>query len=270
MTKQKIEIIYEDADILAINKPSGLSVTKERSGKDQLMDLLTGQIGKGTADNLRLIHRLDKLISGVILIAKTKDAQSKYSSDFAKGKIEATYLALVKGCPARTRGRIGYKLRPDGKIMGKMAIAKKHSKDALTEWEQLANFGLLNLMAIRPKTDRTHQIRVHMPAAGMPLAIDPLYGDERGIYLSDFKSGYNLGKYAQEKPLIDRLTLHSYQIRFLDKINEKPQVFIAGLDKKFKTVIKMLTKHNPKGTEAFICDGVYEKIVNGEPLLLTN
>ena len=270
MAKQKIGIIYEDDNVLAVNKPSGVSVTKERSGKAQLVDLLALQIGKEPAENLRLIHRLDKLTSGVMIIAKTKEAQSKYSSYFEKGEVGKTYLAIVSGRAARRQGRVGYKIRPDGEIMGKMAIAKKKGKDALTEWEQLADFGALSLLAVRPKTCRTHQIRVHMPAAGMPLAIDPLYGTGRGIYLSEFKAGgYNMGKLAEEKPLIERLTLHAYQLQFLKQQEDKPQVFVAGLDKKFKTVIKMLTKHNPKGADAFFDKEIYERIINDEELEIT-
>lgn len=267
MAKEKIEIIYEDADILVINKPTGLSVTKERSGKDQLVDVLAEQMDKKAVESLRLIHRLDKLTSGVMILAKTKEAQSQYSSYFEKGLAQKTYLAIVSGRAERPRGRVGYKLRPEGQVMGKMAIAKNKGKDALTEWEQLADFGNLSLLAIRPKTGRTHQIRVHMPAAGLPLAIDPLYGSERGIFLSDLKNSYNLGKRAEEKPLIDRLTLHSYQLRFTEKVAGKPDFFVAELDKKFKTAIKMLTKHNPKGEDAFFDRNIFEIILSGQELI---
>ena len=266
MAKTKIEIIYTDNDILVINKPSGLSVTKERSGKVSLLDILAEQMNPEEAENLRLIHRLNKLTSGVMVLAKNKKSQSKYASDFEKGFAQQIYLAIVSGRAARTRGRIGYKIRPEGTILGKMAIAKKKGKNALTEWEQLADFGNLSLLAIRPKTIRTHQIRVHLPAAGMPLAVDPLYGSDRGIYLSEIKASYNLAKKAKEKPLIERLTLHSYQLQINEKTQEKPDVFVAGLDKKFKTAIKMLTRHNPNGTKAFFNEDTYQKIIDSGEL----
>jgi len=122
----------------------------------------------------------------------------------------------------------------------------------------LLSFGAVIL---RKKAGRTHQIRVHLPHIGLPLVIDPLYGSTRPLYLSYFKPDYRLAKDQIEKPLIERLTLHAYQIQLTERQDSCPVCFVAGLDKKFAATIKMLTKHNPKGLDAFFNPDDFTKIV---------
>src|SRR4030042_414632 len=98
MSKAKVEIIYEDDDIIVINKPAGVSVTKDRTGAAQLKDLLGAQ--------LRLVHRLDKDTSGVMLLAKNVKAQTEFTAYFEKRHVQKTYLALVAGFVPATPGTI--------------------------------------------------------------------------------------------------------------------------------------------------------------------
>lgn len=267
MAKIKIEIIYQDSDILVVNKPTGISVTKDRSGKRQLLDFLEDQLGSQAADKLKLIHRLDKLASGVMMLAKTAQAQSQFSSMFEKQLLTKIYLVLVTGfVPIRGFGQINAKMIKDRNNPGRMTLTRKKGKDARTTWRQLADFGSHSLIEAKMITDRTHQLRLHLPSMGLPLAIDPTYGKDDPIYLSEFKRKYNVGKYKEEKPLIDRLTLHAYQLKFDWPIEGKPQNFVAGLDKNFKTTIKMLAKHNLNGPNSFKDSADFEKIINSEPI----
>jgi 23S rRNA pseudouridine955/2504/2580 synthase/23S rRNA pseudouridine1911/1915/1917 synthase len=278
MAKAKIEIIYDDNDIFIINKPAGMSVTNDRTGASQLIDILAQQLPAEMVNHLQLVHRLDKQTSGVMILAKTPQAQSEYSGYFARRLVRKIYLAIVTGFPPADRGRIEARLTPDGRIPGQMRITDKKGKEALTEWKLLASFNSTHLLAVLPVTGRTHQIRLHLPSIGLPLAVDPLYGSSRPLLLSDFKQNYNLGKYQEEKPLLDRLSLHAYQLEFTGADDDSaswlqqshpPDYFIAGLDKKFKACIKMLTKHNPLGKNAFINPDDFKKIINTERLDLS-
>jgi RluA family pseudouridine synthase len=269
MSKTKVEIIYQDDDILVVNKPAGISVTKDRTGAAQLKDLLSAQ--------LRLVHRLDKDTSGVMLLAKNVQAQTKFTAYFEKRQVKKTYLAIVTGFVSALQGTIDASLTRDRKNTTLMCIAKKKGKESVTNWRLLADFGRVALLAVEPLTGRMHQIRVHLPRIGLPLAIDPLYGSSRPIFLSEFKSEYRLGVNQIEKPLIERLTLHAYQLSFrakpeaqsrnlIDNSLNCPDCFVARLDKKFAACLKMLTKYNPKGLNAFLNPDDFSKILNGDKL----
>ena len=284
MLKAQIEIIYQDNDIIVINKPPGVSVTKDRSGAAELSDILNDQLGPQISSRLRLVHRLDKHTSGVMILAKNAETQSVFSSYFEKKLIKKTYLALVTGAVPDSQGTINARLIRSRKNPALMCITHKKGKEAVTDWQLLADFGIVALLDVSPLTGRTHQIRLHLPSIGLPLAIDPLYGSSRPLFLSDFKFDYRLSKGQTEKPLIDRLTLHAYQIQLLNPkpnpVRSKrpegsvplsagtsngancPDYFIAQLDKKFTATVKMLTKHNPKGLDAFVNHDDFSKILN--------
>lgn len=271
MSKAKVGIIYQDDDIIVVNKPAGISVTKDRTGALRLFDILTGKLGPKIIGELRLVHRLDKDASGVMILAKNKQPQRRFSGYFEKGLIKKMYLALVSGIPAGRQGIINAPLIRNRKNTALMCIAAKKGKKAVTDWQLLADFGSVSLLAVRPLTGRTHQIRIHLSSIGLPLAIDPLYGAKQPLFLSDFKSDYRLAKDKTETPLIERLTLHAYQLVIPagpvpEGAGIHPDCFIAGLDKKFAATIKMLTKYNPKGPNAFLNPDLFSTITNARRL----
>lgn len=260
MARKQIEIVYQDDNVIVINKPSGVSVTKDRNGKTELVELLSEQLYG--AERLLLIHRLDKPTSGVMILAKNTETQSRLSGDFENRLIRKTYLAIVDGFVDEPSGQIALPLAHSKKNPELMVVSDKRGKESVTKWKLLADFGSLALLAVQPITERAHQIRVHMKNANLPLAIDPLYGSIRPLMLSDFKANYRLGKDREENPLIDRLTLHAYQLE-LNFSKDRPECFIAKPDKKFSATIKMLTKHNPKGLAAFLNPDDFASIING-------
>ncbi|AQT69295.1 Ribosomal large subunit pseudouridine synthase C [Anaerohalosphaera lusitana] len=260
-----IDIIHKDDELLIINKPAGFSVTKDRTGKPDIVALLRKQLGPD--ETILLVHRIDKPTSGIMLIARTKDAQRKYAGCFAKRKIEKTYLAIVSGVVPDDTGTIKRPIAPSKKQPGTVYVSPRRGKQAVTEYRLLADFGLAALVAANPITGRTHQIRIHFADIGCPLAIDPLYGSSNPLLLSDFKPKYRLPEGKTERPLIETLTLHAYQITLpADETHTKPRKFTAPLPKKFNAAIKMLTKHNPAGPDAFLNYSDFERITNSDPI----
>jgi RluA family pseudouridine synthase len=270
MRKDSIEIIYKDDDIIVINKPAGVSVTKDRSGEPQLEDFLGPQLGEEQTTRLRLVHRLDKDTSGAMILARNRAAQQLFAGYFENRQVKKTYLALVKAAVRTYEGVIDAPIGRDRKNPELMRINHRDGKESITQWRLLADFGLVSLLAVSPLTGRTHQIRVHLPSIGFRLAIDPMYGTSEPIMLSDFKRDYQLGNNQFEKPLIDRLTLHAYQIEipylapgFTGGSNS---IFVAPLDRKFAATIKMLTKYNADDFAAFLNMDDFSKIMDCQPL----
>lgn len=266
MSKNSIDILFENNDIFLINKPSGISVTADRSGDRDVLDILNGQISP--KEPLRLVHRIDKETSGILLIARDKDAQSRYSSLFAKRKVSKLYLAIVKGPLPYKKGSIKDPIARSKRNPQAMHVHPRLGKPAHTAWKQLADFGVLTLVAAQPITGRTHQIRIHFAHRGMPLAIDSIYSTSDPIMLSAYKSRYRPKPFKDEKPLIERLTLHAYQLTIpIGPIEEqKMKTVVAPPDKKFTAAIKMLSKHTQNMAEGFIDQADFDCLLNAKPM----
>jgi len=205
----KISIVYEDTNLLVINKPSGL-ITHPKNAEDTQKSV-TGwlvekypEIKTVGEDPLRpgLVHRLDKDTSGLLVIAKTQDSFFYLKSLFQDKKIKKFYLALVNGKPKEPKGiidapmgRIGMKRTTQ--LHGKKKL--KDEKTAVTEYNTLKNFRDFTLLEVSPHTGRTHQIRVHLKSIGTTVAGDPLYGHK------------NVTNPKQP----ERLFLHAYKLQFV-------------------------------------------------------
>lgn len=266
MAKKKIEILFENEEILVVNKPVGVSVTADRGGAADLLMLLTEELSP--AEPLRLVHRLDKDTSGILLVAKNKTAQSRYSRLFAKRMVQKLYLAIVRGPLPYAGGSIKDPIARSKRNPQAMHVHPRLGKPSHTVWKQLADFGMLALVSAQIVTGRTHQIRIHFSHRGMPLAIDSIYGSAEPLMLSGFKNGYR-GKFEKdEPPLIDRLTLHAYQLTVPvgPEEREEQRTFTAPLDKKFAAAIKMLAKHTAKSAAGFKDPEDLQRILRAEPL----
>jgi RluA family pseudouridine synthase len=266
MAKSDIDILFENGEILLINKPSGISVTADRSGAPDVLKLLNQQ--RSPSEPLRLVHRLDKETSGILLIAKHKDAQSRYSRLFAKRKVQKLYLAIVKGPLPYKHGSIKDPIARSQRNPQAMHIHPRLGKPSHTVWNQLADFGSLSLVSAQIITGRTHQIRIHFSHRGMPLAIDPIYGSANPLMLSSFKLDYRPKSDRDETAMIDRLTLHAYQLTIPvgPEETEKTETFVAPLDKKFASAIKLLTKHTSQSAPGFFNDETLRHILAAQPL----
>ena len=181
-------ILYEDEEVLALNKPSGLAVqggTKTRNHIDRLLSAW----GEGL-ERPRLVHRLDRDTSGVLVLGKTPGAAAKLAGSFARRKAEKTYWAIVAGFPKPGEGIVDLPLAKRGRDeREQMVPADRKDEDAEaaeTEFVTLSRAGpRAAWMALRPHTGRTHQLRAHMQAIGHPILGDPKYFDEASKALSE-------------------------------------------------------------------------------------
>ncbi len=183
-----LEILYEDKDLIVLNKPAGLVVHPAAGNPDRtLVNALIAHCGSGLEGGLTgiggeqrpgIVHRLDKDTSGLMVAAKTEAAHQGLVEQFAARTIERSYLALVWGLPSPAAGTITGNIGRSPRNRKKMAVLRRGGRPAETGYRVLKSLqnGKVSLVECRLKTGRTHQIRVHMAEAGHPLLGDPLYG----------------------------------------------------------------------------------------------
>lgn len=217
---EALEILFEDDRLIAVAKPANLATIPGRGERDSVLEMLSRQIGlpcSGMSDpRLRIVHRLDKGTSGVLLMAKDAAAQRAISEQFQNNQVRKEYLAIVVGRPGEEHGEIDAALAPHPTSRDRMAV-NRHGRSAVTAWKLEQPLGRFSLLRCFPKTGRTHQVRVHLKSIGLPLAVDPLYnpappGREAGIFLSHIKRDYRPTAGENERPLIARLTLHAEKL----------------------------------------------------------
>jgi RluA family pseudouridine synthase len=237
----QLAVLYEDEHVLAVDKPAGLGTEPDRwdEARPHLIGSLLARAGAGSRP--RLVHRLDRETSGVMLVAKSLEAERHLRSAFdAEGQIVKQYLALVDGeyvGPALIDRAIG----PDAKKSGRMR-ADEGGKPARTEVRVERRFRGFTLLACRPWTGRTHQIRVHLAASGYPLTVDAFYGHRKALALSEIKPGYRKKPGRAETPLIERLTLHSAALEF-PAVGDTRRVRVeAPLPRDLERVLKQLAR----------------------------
>jgi len=170
-----LEIIHSDEAVLAVNKPTGLLTVPGRGPDKQ--DCCYRRVLEPFPDAL-VVHRLDMDTSGLILFARSPEAQRTISMQFEKREINKTYIALVEGIIEANEGMVDYPMRKDmeQRLPPKHLIDCIRGKKAITEWKVLNRTASTTRIALFPKTGRSHQLRVHMQALGFPIVGDPIYG----------------------------------------------------------------------------------------------
>lgn len=165
--------LFEDDDVLAVNKPGGLASIPER---DTTQESLLFQLSAARPTKLYVVHRLDKEVSGVIIFAKNAAAHTFLNAQFSRHTVRKTYLAVVHGVMAQASGTIDVPLRQFGS--GRMGVDSKRGKESVTTFHVLKHFAAHTLVEVHPVTGRRHQIRVHLYSLGHAIVGDPLYGEK--------------------------------------------------------------------------------------------
>jgi 23S rRNA pseudouridine955/2504/2580 synthase/23S rRNA pseudouridine1911/1915/1917 synthase len=241
-----LTVLWSAPGAIAIDKPAGLAAIPGRGETDSVLERVARDLGlpdAGEADpRVRVVHRLDKDTTGVMLFATDRATQQHFSHQFQNNTIHKEYLALVRGKPIEQSGEIDAPLAPHPTSPRRMAVVKHGGRPAKTAWRVEESFRGFALLRCFPKTGKTHQIRVHLAHIGLPLAIDPLYGSGEGILLSTFKRGYRTSRGEEERPLIDRLTLHAHRLTFLARDGASVAVE-SPLPKDFRAVLTQLRRN---------------------------
>jgi 23S rRNA pseudouridine1911/1915/1917 synthase len=193
-----LDILFEDADIIAVNKSAGMTVHAGAGNASGTM--VNALLGRGQSlsqlgDALRpgIVHRLDKETSGVILVAKTDAAHARLGEAFRQRTVNKTYIALVQGSFETTSGRIELAIGRDPLKRVRMAAEQKtwrgakisNSREARTDWRTLLRIDATTLLEVQLHTGRTHQIRVHFSALKHPVVGDTLYGAAAHLRVGD-------------------------------------------------------------------------------------
>ncbi len=250
MIKLSEIIIVETADWVAINKPAGLLSIPDRKGTEISLKVLL----KEKYGNIFTVHRLDKETSGLIVFAKNEIAHKHLSKQFEERETKKIYQGLVLGTLPEKAGSINAPISEHPSLNGTMIINRKarpdsrvgRGKESLTDFEVLQDFTIYSLVQFRIHTGRTHQIRVHMKDIGHPIVCDPVYGDGNPIRVSSLKSKFKLSRDAEEeRPILGRLALHSFQLSFND-MNGSIVELEAPLPKDMRATLQQLTKRNVK------------------------
>ena len=238
-----LDIIYEDEDIIVINKQANLIVHPARNYKDgTLVNALvfySDELSKGF-ESFRpgIVHRLDKNTTGVMVIAKNDNAQSKIATQFQDRVVEKTYLAIVQGTPELNADCIKAPLGVHPRAREKYAVKTETGKEAITFYEILEAFKGYSLLKLTPKTGRTHQIRVHLSHLGHPVVADDMYGGKL-VYPWQIEN-----RPAQpEDPIITRHALHASTLKFKHPTTNELVGFEAPLAEDMQTLLEVLRRH---------------------------
>lgn len=215
---KNIDIIYEDKDIIVINKPSGLlTVATEKEKNKTAYHLIMEYLKKKNKNNrIFIIHRLDKDTSGIIMFAKNERAKHLYQDNWNDIVKKRCYYAVIDGKMENKEGTIKSYLKENGNMV--YSVKDRSGKLAITEYKVLKERKNISLLDINLKTGRKNQIRVHMKENKTPI-------------LGDLK-------YGEKSKLINRLALHAYKLELVNPVTKKLLTFEINMPNEFKMLFK--------------------------------
>ncbi len=223
-----VDIVYEDDDLLIVNKESGMVVHPAPGNySGTLVNALMGKFKLSNKDNIRpgIVHRIDKDTSGLLVVAKNDEIHDKLSEMIKNKEVERKYIALVDGVINHETGTVDAPIGRDINNRQKMMVTDLNSKDAVTHFRVLKRYKDKTLIECKLETGRTHQIRVHMNYIGYPIVNDPVYGKSK-----------KTTPFGQ--------MLHSKSIRFIHPRTGNEIYFESPLPKEFQEYLDSLDENN--------------------------
>ena len=245
--KYKLNIVYEDEDLIVLNKPSGIVMHPGAGNLDNTIVNALINYDKDSlssiGDELRpgIVHRIDKNTSGLVVIAKNNQSHENLSLQFSKHSITRIYQLLVWGKIRPSKGKIETLITRNSKNRQMMMVSTSKGKRAITNYQTIElfenkNIPTLSLLECKLETGRTHQIRVHMNFLG-----NSIVGDDK--YKKKFKKIKNINPLLEEKIInLKRQFLHAKTIGFIHPKKKKEMIFNSILPIELETILKMLRK----------------------------
>ncbi len=245
--KIPISILYEDRDIIVLNKQKGIVVHPAKGNSDgTLVNALLhhcATLPEGfDMDRPGVIHRLDEDTTGVIVFAKSERVHSKIAVQFQERQVEKIYLAVVWGEPPMKEGKISSPIGRSPLDRTLMAVTPLKSRDSLTKFKVLRSYGFASILKVLLETGRTHQIRVHLSHLGYPVIGDADYGGRDKRILRRIGLDYT-DVFDKIMGIIDRQALHAASIEFTHPIKKRRIRIAAPLHEDMKKLIDFLNEN---------------------------
>ncbi|MDD2366755.1 MAG: RluA family pseudouridine synthase [Desulfuromonadaceae bacterium] len=243
-----LEILYEDSDLIVINKPAGMVVhpgAGNTSGTlvNALLAHCTDLAGIGGELRPGIVHRLDKGTSGVLVAAKNDRAHQLLSEQFSVHSVKRIYQALIYGTPSEDTGKIEGIIGRHPTERLRMSGKAKNGKRAVTRWKVKERYSRISLIELRLETGRTHQIRVHLTEAGFPLLGDPLYPDGgRSNNITDSKLRGIINR-------LGRQALHARCLGFIHPVSGEYMEFTTEPPEDIQELLTYMRKGAEPGEE---------------------
>ncbi len=226
-------VIFENDDLLILNKPAGISTLEDRLDDTNLLGLARKKF-----PDIQACHRLDKDTSGSIIFAKNPESYRLLSMQFEHRQVKKIYHTVVTGQTAFADTEINAPITI--KNSGFVVVDHREGKTSTTFFTTLKNFSKWSLVECRPLSGRKHQIRIHLKHAKHPIVSDVDYGGEH-VFLYDIKKKYAVST-GEAKPMIDRVALHAFSVEFKLPSGEDIKIE-APYPKDFAVLVKQLAKY---------------------------
>lgn len=235
-----VELLFEDDDIVILSKPAGVYTIPDRYDKAafNLYDYLNTKY-----DKIYTVHRLDKDTSGVMVFAKNAESHRNLNQQFLEQKVNKKYHIVVSGVLRQDEVDIDIPIAENPSKKG-LSMPSARGKESLTKLRVLERFRIATFCECDLVTGRHHQIRVHCSAIGFPLLIDEHYGNNTEFYLSSIKRRYNLKKKTEEIPIMDRITMHAYELGFVHPRTGKEVFYRSEYPRDFSALLQVLRKYS--------------------------